>query len=160
MTRARFVLGRADLQPRFDAVRQAVITAPRDLAALRQEILDMRLRLRKAHPVPEGRFDLKHSPGGMLDAEFAVQLLVLSHARQHPELLGNVGNITLLQRAEDAGLLPKGVGSEAADAYRELRRLQHVARLNENSGVLDTFSITPWRQAILRLWSTVFSEAP
>ena len=160
MTRARFVLGRADLQPRFDAVRQAVITAPRDLQALRQEIWDMRQRMRDAHPVPAERFDLKHSPGGMLDAEFAVQLLVLSHAQQHPELLDNVGNIALLQRAEAAGLLPPGVGQEAAAAYRQLRHLQHVARLNENPGVLDTFSITPWRQAILALWHTVFDRSP
>lgn len=160
MTRARFVLGRADLEPRFDAVRQAVITAPRDLQALRQEIWDMRQRMRDAHPVPAERFDLKHSPGGMLDAEFAVQLLVLSHAQQHPELLGNVGNIALLQRAEAAGLLPPGVGQEAAAAYRQLRHLQHVARLNEGPGVLDTFSITPWRPAILALWHTVFDRSP
>ena len=160
MTRARFVLGRADLEPRFDAVRQAVNTAPRDLQALRQEIWDMRQRMRDAHPVPAERFDLKHSPGGMLDAEFAVQLLVLSHAQRHPELLGNVGNIALLQRAEAAGLLPPGIGQEAAAAYRQLRHLQHVARLNESPGVLDTFSITPWRQAILALWHTVFDRAP
>ncbi len=50
MTRARFVLGRADLEPRFDAVRQAVITAPRDLQALRQEIWDMRQRSARCPP--------------------------------------------------------------------------------------------------------------
>jgi glutamate-ammonia-ligase adenylyltransferase len=60
--------------------------------------------------VKAGRFDLKHSPGGMVDAEFAVQFLVLSQSGQHPELVPNVGNIALLQRAESAGLLPAGVG--------------------------------------------------
>jgi [glutamine synthetase] adenylyltransferase / [glutamine synthetase]-adenylyl-L-tyrosine phosphorylase len=42
-----------------------------------------------------------------------------------------VGNIALLQRAEQAGLLPSGVGEAAANAYREMRRVQHRARLNE-----------------------------
>ena len=66
-----------------------------------------------------------------MDAEFAVQYLVLAHAAAHPELQGNVGNIALLQRAEACGLLPAGVGEAAANAYRELRRAQHRARLDE-----------------------------
>jgi glutamate-ammonia-ligase adenylyltransferase len=49
MTRARFVLGSAALQARFDAVREAVITSPRDPAALRAEIVAMRERVRSAH---------------------------------------------------------------------------------------------------------------
>ena len=60
-----------------------------------------------------------------------MQFLVLSQSAQHPELIPNVGNIALLQRAEACGLLPPGVGQAAADAYRELRRVQHKARLNE-----------------------------
>jgi glutamate-ammonia-ligase adenylyltransferase len=67
----------------------------------------------------------------MVDAEFAVQYLVLAHAAKHPELLDNVGNIALLHRCEQAGLLPPGVGLSAADAYRDLRRAQHRARLDE-----------------------------
>ena len=35
----------------------------------------------------------------MVDAEFAVQFLVLSQAASHPELIPNVGNIALLQRS-------------------------------------------------------------
>lgn len=158
MTRARFILGRPDLQTRFDAVRQAVMTAPRDQHALRQEILDMRQRLRQAHTVAPGRFDLKHSPGGMLDAEFAVQMLLLAHTGKHPELLGNLGNIALLQRAQTAGLLPAGVGVAAADAYRQLRRLQHVTRLNEGQDLLDDLTIAPLRDAVLALWQAVFCE--
>ncbi|WP_313561535.1 bifunctional [glutamate--ammonia ligase]-adenylyl-L-tyrosine phosphorylase/[glutamate--ammonia-ligase] adenylyltransferase, partial [Diaphorobacter nitroreducens] len=52
MTRARFVMGSEGLHARFDAVRQAVITAPRDAAALRSEIVAMRERVRSAHPAP------------------------------------------------------------------------------------------------------------
>ncbi|HEX2595622.1 MAG TPA: bifunctional [glutamate--ammonia ligase]-adenylyl-L-tyrosine phosphorylase/[glutamate--ammonia-ligase] adenylyltransferase, partial [Luteimonas sp.] len=62
MTRARFVTGLDSLRPKFDATRQAVITAPRDVQALQREIVTMRERVRSAHPVRAGRFDLKHSP--------------------------------------------------------------------------------------------------
>lgn len=156
MTRARFVMGSEGLHARFDAVRQAVITAPRDAAALRSEIVAMRERVRSAHPAPADQFDVKHSPGGMVDAEFAVQYLVLAHSAAHPELQGNVGNIALLQRAEAAGLLPAGVGRAAADAYRTLRHVQHRARLNEEPTRVPPETLAAEQGAVRALWRAVF----
>jgi len=156
ITRARFCAGSADLEARFEAVRRAVLTAPRDAQALREEVRAMRDKLRAARPVKEGRFDVKHSPGGMVDVEFAVQYLVLAHAGAHEELIGNVGNIALLRRAEDAALLPPGVGYAAADAYRELRRAQHRARLDEQPTQVDPAALAPRREAVLALWRAVF----
>ena len=156
MTRARFVTGLEPLRPRFDGVRQAVITAPRDTASLQREIVAMREKVRAAHPVKAGRFDIKHSAGGMVDAEFAVQFLVLSQSAGHPELIPNVGNIALLQRAEAAGLLPRGVGQAAAAAYRELRRHQHQARLNEEPTQVPEGQLAAERDAILALTRHVF----
>ncbi|MDE2615952.1 MAG: bifunctional [glutamate--ammonia ligase]-adenylyl-L-tyrosine phosphorylase/[glutamate--ammonia-ligase] adenylyltransferase [Burkholderiales bacterium] len=159
MTRARFVLGNDDLRRRFDDVRRAVITAPRDALALRQEIVAMRDRVRQAHPVRGEQFDVKHSVGGMVDAEFSVQYLVLSQSMRHPELVANVGNIGLLRAAETAGLLPPGAGTAAADAYRELRRVQHRARLNEEPTQVAVESVAAERAAVLALWTKVFGPA-
>lgn len=158
MTRARFVLGSDDLRQRFDAVREAVISAPRDPQALKEEIVSMRERVRQAHPVRGDLFDVKHSKGGMVDAEFAVQHLVLSHSGQYPQLRSNVGNIALLHRAEEVGLLPVGVGERAASAYRELRRIQHHSRLNEGVGLVTAAGITQHRDAVLALWHAVFAS--
>lgn len=155
MTRARFVMGLESLRPAFDLVRHAVISAPRDAAGLKAEIVAMREKVRSAHPVPEGRFDLKHSPGGMVDMEFVVQYLVLLHTARHTELADNVGNIALLQRAEAAGLLPCGAGTAAADAYREMRRLQHRARLNEDPTAMSDEHLLKERGAVLALWKIV-----
>jgi glutamate-ammonia-ligase adenylyltransferase len=156
LTRARFCAGPADLAPRFEAVRRRVLAAPRDPQALRAEVTAMRQKVRTAHPVPADRFDVKHSAGGMMDVEFAVQALVLTHSAAHAELLDNVGNIALLQRAEAAGLLPGGVGRAAADAYRELRRAQHRARLDEQPTQVDPEALAPQRDAVLALWRAVF----
>ncbi|WP_184530838.1 bifunctional [glutamate--ammonia ligase]-adenylyl-L-tyrosine phosphorylase/[glutamate--ammonia-ligase] adenylyltransferase [Variovorax sp. Sphag1AA] len=156
MTRARFVLGEPSLGERFDRVREAVITAPRDHEALKAEIVAMREKVRAARPVKPDRFDVKHSVGGMVDAEFAVQFLLLSAAKDHPELIPNVGNIALLLRAEGAGLLPEGVGQKAAAAYRELRRVQHRARLNEEPTQVPLTSLVAEREAMLALWKAVF----
>ena len=157
MTRARFVMGLDSLRPAFDAVRHAVISAPRDAAGLKTEIVTMREKVRHAHPVPEGCFDLKHSPGGMVDVEFVVQYLVLLYTAQHPGLAENLGNIALLHRAESAGLLPAGMGAAAADAYREMRRLQHRARLNEDPTALPLEHLKDQREAVLALWLQVMA---
>ena len=166
MTRARMVPPSAPtavasspsdpLTARFDAVRHAVITAPRDHAALRGEIIAMREKMRNAHPIRDGLFDVKHSPGGMVDAEFVTQYLVLAHTARHPGLEPNLGNIALLRRAEDAGLLPAGVGQAAADAYRALRRVQHRARLDEQPTQVAPDTLAGERLAIQQLWHTVF----
>jgi [glutamine synthetase] adenylyltransferase / [glutamine synthetase]-adenylyl-L-tyrosine phosphorylase len=158
MTRARFVLGESALQQRFDAVREAVITAPREVPALRSEIMAMREKVRQARPVKADQFDVKHSPGGMVDAEFVVQFLVLSQSGTHRELIPNVGNIALLQRAERAGLLPAGIGEAAAGAYRTLRRAQHRARLNEEPTQVAPAAMQSERDAILTLWRAIFDH--
>lgn len=158
MTRARCVLGDPTLQSRFDAVRDAVIGAPRNAAALREEIGSMRAKVRASHPVRGGQFDVKHSAGGMVDIEFAVQFLVLSQGNSHPELLANVGNIALLVRAQACGLLPDEVGDKAAQAYRALRQIQHRARLNEEPTQVTQLSVQAEREAGLALWSVLFGE--
>ena len=116
----------------------------------------MRQKVRDARPVKGGRFDVKHSAGGMMDAEFAVQYLVLAHGGKCCGLRDNLGNIALLKRAEDAGLLDVGIGQAAADAYRELRRAQHRARLDEQPTLFPPETLAPERAAGRALWRAVF----
>jgi [glutamine synthetase] adenylyltransferase / [glutamine synthetase]-adenylyl-L-tyrosine phosphorylase len=159
LTRARFCAGNPAVAARFEAARRAVLTAPREAAPLLAEVMAMREKMRQARPVRAGAFDVKHSAGGMVDVEFAVQALVLVHGATHAALLDNAGNIALLQRAEDAGLLPTGVGRAAADAYRELRRAQHRARLDERPTQFEgdaAAALAPQAAAVLALWHAVF----
>lgn len=160
MTRARLVLGSAWMQERFDQIRANVVTAPRELNELQAQIIGMRDKVRAAHRVDQEKFDVKHSRGGMVDVEFVVQYLVLSATAQHPDLIDNVGNIALLQRAQDVGLLPNGIGAAAASAYRELRRVQHHARLNEEPTQIPVAQLVGARDAVLALWAAVFGQGP
>jgi len=158
ITRARFAAGDAAIGARFEATRRAVIEAPRDAGSLRQEIAAMRQKVRDAHPQRDERIDPKHCEGGLMDIEFAVQYLVLAHGGAHPGLQDNLGNIALLRRAEEAGLLDAGIGSAAADAYRELRRAQHRARLDEQPTLFGPETLAPERAAGRALWRAVFGR--
>jgi [glutamine synthetase] adenylyltransferase / [glutamine synthetase]-adenylyl-L-tyrosine phosphorylase len=81
---------------------------------------------------------------------------VLQHCAQHSALQANVGNIALLECAEQLGLLPQGVGHNAASAYRQLRQVQHRARLNEEPTQLEVTAMPAERAAVQVLWQQVF----
>jgi glutamate-ammonia-ligase adenylyltransferase len=48
------------------------------------------------------------------------------------------------------------VGTAAADAYRDLRRAQHTARLDEKPTQVAPDTMAPQREAVLALWRVVF----
>ncbi len=164
MTRARVVLDQhgaaSPFAERFDAVRQAVLCAPRDALALRGEILAMRSKIRAAHPSKATEFDVKHGPGGMVDAEFAVQYLVLLHASVYPAMRANAGNMALLHTAQACGLLPAAIAQAAQEAYGWLRQAQHSARLDERPTQVSPHLAQEHAVAIEALLAAVFGGSP
>ena len=160
LTRARFVCGDAAIGASFEALRREVLSVSRDAAKLREDVLSMREKMRAGHVNDTDLFDLKHDRGGIVDVEFCVQYLVLRHCAGHPELADNVGNIALLQRAGTAGLLPPDLAQAAADAYRELRRQQHVIKLSgAEYARVPPQALESVRNAVSALWTQVMDTA-
>jgi glutamate-ammonia-ligase adenylyltransferase len=156
LTRARFVAGDREIGAAFEALRISVLRKARDLGALRQAISEMRAKLHDAHPNRSQLFDLKHDPGGIVDVEFAVQYLVLGHARMHAELTGNIGNLALLKLAARLGLLPGDRAQAAHDAYRRLRQLQHGLRLKgDKYARIAPGEVAQEIRAVRELWKSV-----
>jgi len=159
LTRARFATGDAALGARFETLRRDILAAPRDPEALRGEVRMMRRKMLDGHPNRSSLFDVKHDPGGMVDIEFLVQYLVLAHSATHPELLDNAGNIALLARAADASLIDADAATAVAQAYRDLRRLQHGLRLNDaRYARVEPATVTSQREAVRALWEAVLGE--
>jgi glutamate-ammonia-ligase adenylyltransferase len=157
LTRARFVAGEPALGTAFEGEREAILRLPRDLERLKSDVTEMRCRMHAGHPNSGPAFDLKHDPGGMVDVEFAVQYLVLGYAHAHRELTRNAGNIALLGVAAKLGLLPAGLASVAADAYRDYRKLQHQIRLQgARAARVDPAPQAERRAAVDHLWLQVF----
>ena len=133
LTRARFSAGDYRVGAEFELIRKKVLCQPRDLAALRQDIMTMRQKMHDGHPNHSGLFDIKHDSGGMVDIEFMVQYLVLAYAHEHPQLCANAGNLGLLKLAGELGLIPNELAEKVRQLYRELRQIQHRMRLNSIS---------------------------
>ena len=156
LTRARFCIGSDSLKIRFEKVRQEVLSSSRDESHLAKDVFTMRKRLWSVQKIKKGMANGKYSPGGMVDVEFVVQYLILSQSNKYSELTQNIGNIGLLKLAESKGLIPKGMGSNAANAYRHLRQLQHSASLQENAFEYPDDEIKDDLKAIQMLWLNFF----
>ncbi len=152
LTRARFCAGDAAVGEKFEQIRKSILCLPRDIEKLKNDVREMRQKMHDGHPNHSELFDIKHDSGGMVDIEFMVQFLVLAYAAQHPELAANSGNLALLQTAADLKLIDHDISTALQAHYRELRRLQHQMRLNNQSpcriepGRLDTAEVKAlWR---------------
>nr|HQT26027.1 bifunctional glutamine synthetase adenylyltransferase/deadenyltransferase [Burkholderiales bacterium] len=138
-------------------IRKNVLRMERDEEILKQEIKSMRQKMLEGHPNASSLFDIKHDPGGIVDVEFIVQFLVLAHAHDHPELMENIGNIGLLRKMGESGLVDSFLGSNVQNAYREYRRLQHRLRLSgEKYARIGKGRIEKEVGFVLRLWDGVF----
>lgn len=160
LSRARFCAGDPRIAKHFEDIRVKVLTQPRDIVALRHEILEMRQKIHDGHPNLTSDFDVKHDRGGMVDIEFVVQYLVLAYACKIPELLANVGNIALLKIAGNAGLIEQELAVKVAQAYRILRHSQHRLRLDgADKSRISTADLSAElslaRDAVDSLWQSV-----
>ena len=156
ITRARFVVGDAQVGAKFERIREEVLTRPRDHESLARDVRAMRRKISEGHPNKTPLFDLKHDAGGMVDLEFVTQYLVLRYAAQEPALIPNLGNIALLGITERLGLISSTVSTNAIAAYRTLRKKQHALRLQgAERARVSPDEMVQTRQAVRALWEAV-----
>jgi len=153
LVRARAVAGSEPLGQAFADLRAELLTLPRDIAALRAEVRQMRERMRgeKASRDPE-RFDIKQDRGGITDIEFMVQYAVLAAAGEHPELLRYPDNVRLLGALGRCGWLPDGDADRLAEAYRAYRGRLHRLTLQEAGGSVPAGEFQQHRDTVTGIW--------
>lgn len=160
LTRARYVAGDTHVAEKFAEIQRDVLMLARDQDKLREEIYAMRHKMLDNKLGSHAGLDIKHARGGIVDVEFSVQYLVLAFAATCPQLVENVGNIALLQRAADAGLIEEKLAEQCRAAYRHYRRLQHAQRLNEQQAATEapTTELQAHLTAVQQLWISIFKR--
>ncbi|HEX5378967.1 MAG TPA: bifunctional [glutamine synthetase] adenylyltransferase/[glutamine synthetase]-adenylyl-L-tyrosine phosphorylase [Phenylobacterium sp.] len=125
LTRARVAWATS---PAFAADAQAAIETalrrPRDTARTAADVREMRELLERERP-PKGDWDLKLSPGGLVDIEFAAQFLQLAHAPEGAPL--NANTAAALEAA--TGLAPPAPLEALKDAWRLQQDLTQLLKL-------------------------------
>lgn len=157
LVRARVVAGDERLAERFSTVRSKILGARRDVSTLREEVVQMRHKMRdhlgsSASARRAGRFDLKQDAGGMIDIEFLCQYAVLAMSAETPELLRWSDNMRILETLEACERLPGDEARGLRDAYLAYRHASHRAALTKAERFIDEADVAAHRQLVRSVW--------
>jgi glutamate-ammonia-ligase adenylyltransferase len=111
---------------RAEAAIDAALRRPRDDVATAKDVRDMRALMLKERP-PAGRWDLKLTPGGLVDIEFAAQFLQLRHGASGGPLYASTRRA--LEAMRDRALADRGALNALIEAWRLLQNLSQVLKL-------------------------------
>jgi glutamate-ammonia-ligase adenylyltransferase len=153
LLRARAVAGDPAIIRQFERIRREVLSRERDPERLREDVREMREKMRTSLDKSNGRqFDIKQGAGGIADIEFMVQYSVLRWAHKHPDLLDWTDNIRLLESLARLHLFEGEVAELLAENYRALRAVYHRKALSELPGLVSGDELLPERDAVRALW--------
>lgn len=165
LVRARVLVGSQDVGQAFEKVRATILGKKRDLPTLRQEVSEMRAKMRdnlgsKSTAAGTGAnafeatapFDIKQDAGGIVDIEFMVQYAALAWSETHPPLLRWTDNIRILEELEHEGLMPVEDAGLLREVYKAYRSAAHRQALQKNPGVIPADQFADERRQVMRIW--------
>jgi glutamate-ammonia-ligase adenylyltransferase len=166
LVRARVLVGDPSVASAFEAIRAAVLRRERDLPGLREEVSEMRAKMRDnlgTRLTAAGRgaaafeaqspFDIKQDAGGIVDIEFMVQYAALAWSQQHPALLRYTDNIRILEGLEQARLMAQADASLLREAYKAYRSVAHRRALQKQAAIIAGDQFIAERREVMRIWA-------
>jgi [glutamine synthetase] adenylyltransferase / [glutamine synthetase]-adenylyl-L-tyrosine phosphorylase len=162
LLRARAVAGDAKLREAFEAVRRRTLSLAVRRETLRNDVLEMRLRMRKelSRSGPK-EFDIKQDAGGIGDIEFLVQYWVLAGARAHPELLTYTDNIRQLEGLAAVGMIDEETALWLKETYINYRTvLHHLSLEGDGERIVAAAPYQVTRDRLRSIWHATLETAP
>jgi len=162
LLRARAVAGDAKLREAFEAVRRRTLSLAVRRETLRNDVLEMRLRMRKelSRSGPK-EFDIKQDAGGIGDIEFLVQYWVLAGAQAHPELLTYTDNIRQLEGLAAVGMIDEETALWLKETYINYRTvLHHLSLEGDGERIVAAAPYQEARDRLRSIWHATLETAP
>jgi glutamate-ammonia-ligase adenylyltransferase len=162
LLRARAVAGDAKLREAFEAVRRRTLSLAVRRETLRNDVLEMRLRMRKelSRSGPK-EFDIKQDAGGIGDIEFLVQYWALAGARAHPELLTYTDNIRQLEGLAAVGMIDEETALWLKETYINYRTvLHHLSLEGDGERIVAAAPYQVTRDRLRSIWHATLETAP
>lgn len=125
LVRTRVVYGEAQLKAKFDSIRHQVLTKKREQQKLKDDVREMREKMRAHLSQPDGKFNIKVDEGGIGDIEFISQYLVLNYASTQPKMTKWSDNVRILALAAQLGIMPEDEAEKLTQIYIMMRNEIH-----------------------------------
>ncbi len=157
LVRARVVNGDPLIISKFESIRKTVLCRSRDELPLKQQVREMRDKMKQNSRVKAPQFDLKLGSGGIADIEFMVQYGVLAWSNKYPtQLLSYTDNIRLLKEFAQVGKISEAEKDLLTDAYITFRQKIHQCRLQGLAAVVAESEYQELKSGVATLWNSWF----
>jgi glutamate-ammonia-ligase adenylyltransferase len=151
--RARFISGCSKLHERFSTVRLAVLSKPRGIVELADEVVSMREKMRAHLATGDAEnIDLKQDAGGIADIEFIVQFMLLAHTSNFPSLAKWPDNVRILADLATLSLITKTEAVTLSEAYLEYRNYAHRLALQNGTLASTNSSLVEFQTKVKAIW--------
>lgn len=158
LVRSRFIAGDVTLQQSFERIRQRILSLPRDVTTLKNEVREMREKMRETLATKSAeKFDLKQSAGGIVDIEFMVQFGVLAHAATSTALTQYTDNVRLLANLQTQGFISEHDAKTLTTAYCAYRDAGHKRVLQGNKAIIHAQEFVELREQVTHIWQKIFN---
>ncbi len=158
---ARAVAGDPALRAAFEAVRVETLRAHVKRETLRDEVRQMRERMRRELSKGKGGlFDIKQDAGGTADIEFLAQYWALKFAVSHPPVVMFSDTIRQLESVASADLVPQSTVDVLTNAYRRYRERSHHLSLEQAPPLVDAGEFAELRAAVTAIWTATMNGSP
>jgi len=167
LIRARVICGETALINKFSEIRAEILIKDQKPHNLKQEVREMRQKMRDnlgSQSVKKAQFQLKYDKGGIVDIEFMVQYLVLTHSVTHPTLLNWTDNVRILDSLASENILDTKQSEALKQAYLAYRSLAHRRALQNQKlllslNELDQAGLKNHIDTVLGLWDQIMNIA-
>ena len=124
LCKSRPIYGTEHAKGTAEETIREVIRNSRQIESLGKQVYELRMAIQDGAATT----NLKRGIGGTLDVEFAVAMLQLRHASDHPEVVVP-GTLDAIERLRQAGQLMDEAADQLSDGYAFLRRVESGLRL-------------------------------
>jgi glutamate-ammonia-ligase adenylyltransferase len=152
LVKARSVTGQRNLAKQFVEIRKQVLSMDIDPKVLKNEIVQMRQKMRKSlDKSNETHFDLKQGEGGLVDIEFLTQYWAMRLIPKYPNLLRSRSVSSLLQGFSNCYECTLDV-EVLIDICLRYRALVHQLVLSKSKGLVLREAIKESYQIVINQW--------
>ena len=153
LVRGRFIAGDLQLKAAYEKIRHEILSLPRELMQLKEEVRAMREKMRDALATKQRyQFDLKHSKGGIADIEFIVQFGILARAAENRALTTYTDNVRLLEGLQEDGFVSKEDAQVLTTAYCTYRDVGHKRVLQGENVIINEAEVAVLSQQVEWIW--------
>jgi [glutamine synthetase] adenylyltransferase / [glutamine synthetase]-adenylyl-L-tyrosine phosphorylase len=157
---ARAVAGDRTLMGQVEIVRNDVLQNAVRRDDLRQQVAQMRERMRRELSASkQGQFDLKQDRGGVADIEFLAQYWALRWAKEFPPVVHYSDTIRQLESVASAALVPQHTVDVLVRIYQLYRQTAHRRSLEGQEAVVDAAQFEVERTAVAAIWRDTMQES-